>query len=199
AKFIENSEVESGGDITVGEAIMHSRIIAKGSVRVGGRKGLIVGGLVRVGEEITAKIIGSNFATATELEVGINPEMRKQYEEAQSQLKDTEINLDKAQKALTLLKHLEQAQGLSEDKKVMLVKVTRSYHHLMANIQELRDKVQEMEVELEESERGRIMVEGLIHSGVKVTIGTSILHVHDNIQYASLTRENHEIKVGSYR
>ncbi|MDA8233817.1 MAG: FapA family protein [Clostridia bacterium] len=199
AKFIENAEVESNGDITVGEAIMHSRIIAKGSVRVGGRKGLIVGGLVRAGDEISAKIIGSNYATATELEAGVNPELRKQYEETTAQLKGTEISLDKAQKALTLLKHLEQAQGLAEDKKVMLVKVTRSYHQLTANAQELREKVQELENQLQESERGRVMVEGIIHPGVKVTIGTSILHVRDNIQYACLTREDQEVKVGSFR
>jgi len=199
AKFIENGDVESGGDITVGEAIMHSKVVAKGSVRVGGRKGLIVGGLVRAGDEISAKIVGSNFATATELEAGVNPELRKQHEDAVAQLREAEMNLDKAHKALTLLKHLEETQGLNEDKKVMLVKVTRSQFQLMASVQELQDKVHELELQLEESERGRILVEGIIHPGVKVTIGTAVLHVHDNIQFASLTREEHEVKVGSLR
>ncbi|MHB9093062.1 MAG: DUF342 domain-containing protein, partial [Eubacteriales bacterium] len=57
-RFIENSSVESGGDIVVGEAIMHSKVSAKKSIVVGG-KGVIVGGISRAGEEINCKIVGS--------------------------------------------------------------------------------------------------------------------------------------------
>ena len=66
-RFIENSTVEAGADVVVGEAIMHSKVSARKTVVVGG-KGVIVGGIIRAGEEINCKIVGSPLATATELE-----------------------------------------------------------------------------------------------------------------------------------
>lgn len=198
-KFIENANVNCGGDVFVGEAIMHSHVNAKGSVVVGGRKGVLVGGLIRAGKEISAKIVGSNFATPTELEAGVNPELRQEYNQVMIQLKEAEENLDRTQKAMSLLKHMEKTQGLAQDKKIMLVKVSRSQFQLMASIQGLKERTQEMEQALEDSENGKIMVSGLIHSGVRITIGRSIMNVQDDIQYASLTREAGEIQIAPLR
>ena len=40
-KFIENCTVTAKGNVVVGEDIMHSRVLAGGSIQVGGRKGLL--------------------------------------------------------------------------------------------------------------------------------------------------------------
>lgn len=194
-KFIENATVLAKGDVIVGEAIMHSRVSAGGNVMVGGRKGVIVGGLVRAGEEITAKIIGSNLSTCTELESGVHPELREKYNQALKELENTQLNLDKTQKAFTLLKTMEQTYGeLPTDKKAMLVKVSRAQYQMMAMLQQQQELFNKLKEELEDSGSGKINVSNLIHPGVKITIGSAVYFVADPAQFTSFIKEKGEIK-----
>lgn len=61
AKYIENTQVEAGEDVLVAEAIMHSSVYAAKRITVDGKKGLIVGGIYKAGEEILAKTIDNVF------------------------------------------------------------------------------------------------------------------------------------------
>ncbi len=195
-KFIENAKVKADGDIIVGEAIMHSYVFAKGSIQVGGRKGVIVGGVTGAGNEITAKIVGSNFSTSTELEAGVNPELREKYNEAVKNLEEAKKNQDKTQKAFNLLKTMERDLGeLPTDKKAMLVKISRAQFQLMALVQSLSEQVKTLEEELEVNSRGKISISGLAHPGVKITIGQAVYFVGDPLQFTSFVREHGEIKL----
>lgn len=193
-KFVENGNINVEGDIVVGEAIMHSKINCKGSIAVGGRKGLIVGGVVRAGDVISAKLVGSNLATATELEAGIDPEIKIKFNSVTQALKEAKVNLEKTQQAFKLLKEMEQKQGgLPTNKKAMLVKVSRAQYQLMGAVQKLSVEQQELQQELEHNTKGKISVSGLIHPGVKITIGPSSYYVKDETQFCSFVREGGEI------
>jgi uncharacterized protein (DUF342 family) len=107
AKYIEHATINSGGNITVKESIMHCHVNAGKKITVTGGKGLIVGGIISAGEEINANTIGSRLGTDTELVIGdslkiqleahwetshANPELEKKQagapEEAQAKLKE---------------------------------------------------------------------------------------------------------------
>lgn len=198
-RFIENSTVESGGDVVVGEAIMHSKVVARKSVVVGG-KGVIVGGLIRAGEEITCKIVGSHLATLTELEAGINPELRQELIRLGNLKQAKEQDFEKAEKAVKLLSQLKRAQGeLPPDKMAVLLRVNKIQAQLTTELEELKQNIENIEYQIKQSERGRIMVEGVIHSGVKVTIGSANIHLHDDYKFACLTKVGEEIKISPYR
>lgn len=198
-QFIENASVTAEQDVVVGEAIMHSHVSAGKTVTVGG-KGVIVGGVIRAGEEIQAKIVGSNLATLTELEAGVNPCLRLEYAKAKTELVAKENELEKATKALTLLKQMQQSLGeLPSDKKAIVVKVAQTQAQLVKDMEVLKNDLENMEYQIAQSERGKILVEGVIHSGVRVTIGMASLHVHDDIHFACLTKDGSEIKISSYR
>lgn len=198
-RFIENSTVESGGDVVVGEAIMHSKVSAKKSVAVGG-KGVIVGGVIRAGEEINCKIVGSPLATATELEAGVNPELRREHSSVVKVKQAKEQDYEKATKAITLLKHLKETQGeLAPDKLAVLVRVTKMQALLAEEIERLNQTLENIEIQIQQSERGRIMVQEVLHSGVKVTIGSSYMQTHDDYKFVCLTKVGEDIKISSYR
>jgi uncharacterized protein len=200
AKFVENANLYSGESIMIGEAIMHSHVEAQRMVVVGGKKGLIVGGIVRAGEEIEAKIIGSSLATGTEVEAGVNPEKKKQYIELCEALNDNEQSLDKATKALKMLKQLEAQLGdLDPDKKAMLIKLTRTQFQLMNENQELKEKKEIIEDELEQLQHGKIKVSGLIHPGVKVTVGNASTIIRDDLKFACLVKDQGQIRIDSYK
>jgi uncharacterized protein (DUF342 family) len=69
ARFVENARLEAGKDIIVREAIMQSFIKAGGNVMVSDRKATIVGGVVQASHTVEAKIIGSQLATQTVIEL----------------------------------------------------------------------------------------------------------------------------------
>ena len=99
SKFIENANVNAIGDVVVTDTILHSVVHAGKRVIVEGKRGLIAGGHVMAGEEIRAKIVGTQLAVATDLEVGVNPEIREEYSNLRKELKKIEVSLDQAQKA----------------------------------------------------------------------------------------------------
>lgn len=198
-RFIENSTVESGADVVVGEAIMHSKVSARKNVVVGG-KGVIVGGIIRAGEEINCKIVGSPLATATELEAGINPELRKELTQLTNLKQSKDQDFDKADKAVKLLNQLKQVQGeLPPDKMAIFMRVNKIQAQLAGELEELKQNIENVEFQIKQSERGRIMAQGVIHSGVKVTIGSASIHIHDDYNFACLTKVGEEIKITPYK
>ncbi|MHB9095300.1 MAG: DUF342 domain-containing protein [Eubacteriales bacterium] len=199
AKFIENSTVEAAEDIVVSEAIMHSRVSAGKSVVVGG-KGVVVGGLIRAGEEIKCKIVGSPLATATELEAGINPVLRKEYSKLTKEKESKETDHDKADKAIKLLKRMQYTQGeMHPDKRALLIQVTKVQVALTKDLEALNESTKNIEFQMVQSNRGRITVQGTIYPGVKVTIGSSSVQIHDPYPFVCFTKHNGEIKISPYK
>lgn len=197
-KFIENSSVESGGNVIVGEAIMHSHVFAKKSVTVGG-KGVIVGGQIRAGEEITCKIAGSSLGTATELEAGTSPELRQEYATLQIQKKEKEAELDKAEKAHKLLSGLLQSQGkLSDKQQTILDKVSETLVKLIEDRDNLNTALIEVASKIEQSENGKINVQGTLYPGVKAMIGSSMMFIRDRYSFVTLNKAGVDIKISPF-
>lgn len=198
-RFVENSIVESGGDVLIGEAIMHSKVSAKLSVVVGG-KGVIVGGTVRAGEEISCKIVGSSLATATELEAGVNPELRNEYNRLTKEKQVKESDYIKAEQATKLLKQLLDAKGeLPPEQMAVFTRVSRTVEQLGLELEEIKIAIENVEASILQSERGRLLVQGIVHPGVKITIGTAVMHIRDDYSYVSFTKDGSDIQISPYK
>lgn len=197
AKFIENSKIEVRGNIN-SDAIMHSQVICGKKLEASGRKGLLVGGTFKVGEEIKAKVIGSPMATITELEVGVNPDMRKKYEDIKNELKQITDNLDKTTKAVDLLTKMSKNMELPVDKKILLAKSLKLKLQLQQSQEQVLSEQSEMETYFDELSRGKIKVQDIIYPGSRVIIGSSMMTIKDSVQFVSFYRINADIRMGSY-
>jgi len=198
AKFIENGLVTAGGDVIVADAILHSRVNAGKKVIVEGKRGIIAGGHVMAAEEIRAKVVGTHLAVATDLEVGINPGIRDEYQKLRKEIKESEKSLDQAQKALTVLKSMNQ-NNLPPEKRELMLKMTKAQFHLAGSIDTMRRRVMEIEIIFDEIRYGRIRVSDMVYPGVKIVIGTLIKPIRENEKFASYFLENGEIKTGSFK
>lgn len=197
AKFIENSKIEVRGSIQ-SDAIMHSQVICGKKLEANGRKGLLVGGFFKVGEEIRAKVAGSPMATVTELEVGVKPDMRKKYDDIKNEMKQVADNLDKTTKAVDLLTKMSKNMDLPEDKKTLLAKSIQLKLQLQQRHEQVLAEQNELEAYFEELSRGKIKVYDVIYPGSRIIIGSSMMYIKDPIKYVSFYRANAEIKMGSY-
>lgn len=198
AKYIEHAIVDCEGTITVREAIMHCQVNADQKVVCEGGKGLIVGGLIRSGEEISAKTIGSRLGTVTELEVGVKPKLKLDLQVLEEQLKSNRESLDKAEKAIALLSKM---PNLPDDRKEMLQNLIKTSYALKAQINEADAKRQELmeEILVKSKEKGRIKVKEVIYPGIRVTMGKTTIMIQDEIKYAILVYNEGEIQIQPYR
>lgn len=205
-KYIRNAAVDVGGNLTCGQAIMHSKVTVGKKVTVAGKKGVIVGGQVIAGEEVNAASMGSNFATPTEVIVGEAVGLRDELQRLEIELKTSLENLDKTKKGIQFLKDLQTKMGgsLPPEKKELLTKLTRVQFKLMADSKTLVEKKQEMEKKEQEGaedrrRRAKVTCMGIIHTGVKITVNKASRQISEELKYCSLTESDGEVKVGPFR
>ncbi len=205
-KYIRNARVEIGGSLTVGQAIMHSKVVVGKKITVAGKKGVIVGGQVIAGEEINAASMGSNFATPTEVIVGELVGVRDEAQRLENEIKAASENLEKTKKGLAFLKDLQTKMGgnLPPEKKELLTKLTRAQFKLMADVKGLGEKKQDLDRQdaegtADRKRHAKISCLGIIHTGVKLTVNKASRQVNEELKYCTLTESDGEVKVGPFK
>ena len=197
SSFVENAVVSAGKDAVIGDAVLHSNVSAGKRVLVQGRKGTIAGGVVTAGEEIVAKVVGTQMNTTTKLEVGINPMLREEYQVVRKELAKAETDLDQVQKSLIFLKS-QNIDDLSQEKKEVLLKLTKAQFPLSAKVESLRKKIIDIEQSFEDLKTGRIRVSDVIYPGVKIVIGSVLKNIREEQKYVSFYEEDGDIKTGTF-
>ncbi len=201
-KYIRNATVQVGKNLTLTQAIMHSKISCEGKITVSGQKGTIVGGQVVAGQEVEAALIGSNFGTQTEIIVGEMVGLREALQKLETELKEINANMDKTKKGLAFLKDLHTKSGgnLPADKKEMLTKLSRVYFKLTADQKMMQEQKRELEIREKDAqaEKGlsRLNCTGTIFPGVKVVINKVMRQISEELKFCTLTALDGEVKVG---
>ncbi|NLM75506.1 MAG: DUF342 domain-containing protein [Clostridiaceae bacterium] len=195
AKYIESSKVEARGNINA-EAIMHCDVKCGNKLVLGGRKGLLVGGIARVGNLVEVKTLGSQMSTATVVEVGIDPNLRERLKVLKGELPEIEEGYVKANQAINLLNKMAKVQPLTMEKREILAKSTRAKFFYERKLREYREEIKEIEEILQRSANGRIRVLNSIYPGVKVAIGKSMLYIKEEAQYCTLYSDGADIRIG---
>ena len=198
AKFMENATVHAGMDIMVSDVVLNSRISAGKKICVEGRRGLIVGGTAMAGEEIRAKVVGTHMATATTLEVGVNPMLREEYQHVRAEIKKVDINFEKTKQALSILKSMDQ-RTMPPERRDMLLKLTKAQFHLVGQGETMRNRIAVIQSEFAEMLAGRIKVADIIYPGVKVVVGTLVKPIREDLKFTCLYAEDGEIKIGTFK
>ncbi len=195
ARSIEHGYINSGSDVIVTEAIMHSTVLASQKISVGGKKGLIVGGQCSAVKEIIAKNIGSNLATVTTLEVGVRPELRQEYKEISQKLALNAENYEKAQKALKMLQEVKHRIGeLPPDKNSLLLKLIRLLYQITQENEELGNRKAKLEEVFQDMVNARVRVENTLYPGVVIFIGKATYTVRDELRKVVLKLDGLDVK-----
>lgn len=198
ARYIENSTIEAGRDIVVYEAAMHSNLSAGKKIKVNGKKGLLVGGSCRAGEELIAKTIGSSMATYTEIEVGTNPELKKKLLELNQKLQIVENDLKKAQQAICLFERLKDKNALPPDKSLMYEKLKNTCEILLEQKMYMTNDKQKLETLIADLGRAKVSASNAVMPGVNIVIGNASFKVKDKIDHATFYNHDGKIKFGVY-
>ncbi len=194
AKFIENASVEAN-NVRVYEAIMHSDIKAKDSIKVTEGKGLIVGGKITSRNLIEAKLIGSSLATKTLIEIGMMPEVKKKLKEAKNQQEKIINNLNKVQKSIEMLESIkEKGIKLPADKEELLTKVKRADLQLTSEKNKIEKEINELAEEINNSPEAVVKVKACIFSGVQILTTHDKKIIQNRLMGCKFKEKNKEIR-----
>ncbi len=200
ARFVENSRIEAGKNIFIREAIMQSQVKAGGNVKVIDKKGIIVGGVIQASGEVECKILGSQLATQTAVEVGVNPYYREEYHRLGKAHGEMKKSVDNLGHNISVF----QRSGMSMDdldakKRQLLLRILDEFKKQRRELQQIEERMVFLEQEFEKSSNVRISVWEIVYPGVRLSIGQCVHVVNDPIKYSAFVLDKGEIKVTSLR
>lgn len=195
--FAENAKIVAGRDALISDSIMHSTVSAGKRIVVDGGRGVIAGGSLAAGEEISAKTIGTQMDTNTRLEVGVNPMLRDEFQQTKKALETAEKTLDDTLKAINLLKSIS-PENLTQQKREMLLRLTKSQFPLANEVNQYKERLQVIETAFEDMKFGKIRVSNVMYPGVKVIVGSVMKSIQSKVEHASFYEEDGDIKMGPY-
>ena len=198
--YIDQARVRAGGDVHVGEAIIHSDVGARGIVEVlGSKKGQIVGGKIQAGQEVVCETLGSEMGTRTEVSVGVLPELVEERKRLSENLKELQGKMAEVETNLGYLKKLESGNMLDDQKRGLMVRLTKAKFQLQAQLGMINDRLKALDGEMERSKlSGRVRVRNICYPGVSVTIRGMTYVVRETQRFACFLVDAGEIKVKSF-
>lgn len=195
SKFIENANVSSGGYVQA-EAILHSKVAAKGDIEVIGRKANITGGSICSGTMISAKTIGSTMGTDTFVEVGIDPTIKARYNQLQAELIDAKKNVNNMQPILTTLtKKLSAGEKLSPDQIKYLQKLAEGCKMLQQKIESHDKELEDLAEIMSNDTVAQIKVLHEIYPGTKITISDVSMYVKQVSGHCRFIKSQGDVKM----
>ena len=198
--FVDQAKIRSGKDISVTNAVLHSDLAAREKITVlGGSKAQIAGGKIQAGLEVICLTLGSEMGTKTEVVVGVLPEITERKKQILSMLADTEDKAAKVEANLGFLKKAEEAEQLDENKRALMISLTKAKFQMQSQLLTAREELIVIEEQMESSKnRGCVRVKGVCHPGVSVSIRGMTYIVREKQLFSSFVFEDGEIRVRAY-
>lgn len=180
-KLIENQKVEARGSVYVGEVSMHARITAGNRILLTTGSGAVIGGSLKAGQSVTAKVLGNAQYAATRIEVEQCEAFDTELENKERAIAKQRAEIARVGQALEELYSKKAAGGDS------LQEVEANIRKLRAHVQLLKSNLQVSIRELHVLEVNREKLEGLgtvsvlirVYPGTKIIIGRTEYEVNE--------------------
>jgi uncharacterized protein (DUF342 family) len=201
ARFIQNSNIQSGDMVVASDGIINSNIVADNRIICQGKRASIMGGKLRAGEEINAKTLGNpTSGTETVCEVGYDPKSKEELERLQMEKDNANKLLDEMKpNILTLTNLKQQKRTLPDDKETMLQDLITKREMLTTDLKKIDEGIKKIQEYLNSLKaRGRVSASQKIYPGVKIIIRDVREEVHAEHKAASFILEGGLIRATKY-
>ena len=166
-------------------------------VLVEGRRGIITGGKVGAGESIRAKVFGNAFYVQTNLDVGVDPNLKHRYENLLKDCQTAVKRLTEIQLSLATLKK-QPLMSLPPRRREQLVEMTHEQFPLAGKIKKMQEELEQMQEELDQMKNGSISASDTIYPGVNATISGVKKTIEEELRHVKLQMLDGEIAVGLF-
>lgn len=195
AKYISSATVESGGYVQ-SECIMNSRVNARDRIIVEGKKGFITGGSIRAGNSVEAKTIGSDMGIGTQIEVGVDPQLKARMLKLQKENEELNKNISRVEPVLVAV-----AQRLQKGEKIPPEQISKM-KELSQSISDMKEKVQTNIYEMEQlslmfdsDTQAQVIVTGDAYQGTRIEISEAVMTLKTDYHYCRFIKEAGDVKM----
>lgn len=197
-KFAENATIKAGGYVE-SESIMHSRVEAETYILVEGRKGFIVGGTVRATEKVSCKTLGSPMGADTVIEVGVDPESKRRYQELQKQMMEAQKNMKNIQPILlNLTERIKKGDTFTQEQTKYVQSLAAANQQMTQIIETSQAEMDHLEKAMQNDGQACVCVSEDAYAGTKITIGDASLSLRDSVKYCRFIKDRGDIRITSY-
>ena len=186
ADFIENSQIQCGGDLKVRKAVINSDVVAGKSIQTSDPEGIVAGGMLSCKEFIRAGNLGFKRGAVTEVDVGVDYRV------------EISIKIRTARIAKLTKKQGEDRQALrelvSKKKEQMTARHEEMKTKLQTSLQKIRVTLVKAEAHLAKAKanlkydpNARIFVVNQLAANCKITCGGQFVAVPNDVAGVAIT------------
>jgi len=201
SRFIENANVEAGNMVVVTDGIINSNVDSLKSIVCQGKRASIMGGRLRAGEEINAKVLGNpTGGIDTICEVGFDPKSKVELERLFAVKSSSEEELDSLKLDLqTLINTKKQRKSLPEEKEAYMQELMDRRQVLTEELNKAVEAIAKIQKYMSDIQvRGRVSASTRVWPGVKVVIRDVKEDVRTEYKAVTFILENGLIRVSKY-
>ncbi len=196
-KYAEGQRIVSGGSIKVDNEIINCDIMARESVTVKGKKGKIVGGIVRCRKEVKASFIGSDTGTLTHIHVAYDPQLMKKHRAVLKEIERLDADGERVKEGLYALYRLQQDGKLPPDKKKALAALEEFQKDLPDNQAAMDTEKETIEEKLREAEDATVVAEDTLYPGVTIHFGIVYKEINKERSNCKITIEDNVVRLSN--
>ena len=185
-QFFESSRLIAEGDITC-TYLLNCDTITEGSLKVAGRRGIIIGGHTTAKTGLECFGIGNVAESKTIVEVGVSDGDTKAFQEMLNRCEKVQKDID------TLEEGIEKIVNMPErDEKVMdfYDQLTKALHTQKEEIKSLLVEREKCIIKMTSQKQAEIEVKGTVYPGTRVIISSDIYMVRDTLKNVKFTKQD---------
>ncbi|MDR0220502.1 MAG: FapA family protein, partial [Lachnospiraceae bacterium] len=188
AKFIEQTIVNAGGDVTA-DSIMNSRINADGMVMLAGKRGMLIGGHTHALLGVKTSQIGNEAETRTVVHVGCEADvvekgitLKKREVQVRNMLEEMTEELEESKKKAALY-----GDKQKQVMEITAAKTLAQQKELQQELAVLQDEQTEIKELIAKGKASTIKVDGNVYRGTVVCIAQLQMPIEKNTMFMEYT------------
>ncbi|MBP5604984.1 MAG: DUF342 domain-containing protein [Ruminiclostridium sp.] len=174
--FGENSDITADGAITA-QSFVGCNVVCKGNLTVQGGKSVIVGGKYTCMSNIEANYIGADSYIKTLIVLGNVAVLAEELIDLKKKVKELEGQLNQLEMVVSTLNQQKKVAPLTPEREEMLKRSVKAKFSHMGSIKETKDRIADIENEIENTNDLCIKVKRAVFPGVTIRINNSQLVV----------------------
>lgn len=195
AKFIENATISAGGYVESG-SILHSHVNAQTEINVSGKKGFITGGEVCATNRINVKTLGSPMGADTTVNIGVNPQVKMEFQQIQKQMTEAAKVLKTVQPVIqATTQKLKQGVKLPPDQAAYIKSLVVLEKQKREELQQANKRIEELQELMSEGADARVTVTGTVYPGTRILISDASMVVQKEYKYCSFVKSKGDVKM----
>jgi len=167
ARFCDEADIRTEGDVKITREVMNSRVYCEG--RLLAEQGAVIGGSVYAREGIEVQSLGSDACVATQITVGVHPDVIREADQLREGLGKKQEMADRIRSKIKPL--MAELKRLSPQQRERVTELAFEADTLELDIAEREERREEMLAAAGPEGKPYVLVTDTINTGVTIRIG----------------------------